>query len=82
MRPFGGPDFLKNSKKCKNGQHPCAWCGKPVKNLDAAVLVFICCGQFEPDGGREVHNWHDNCMESYPLGPDCARKYRAQRMMT
>lgn len=80
MKPFGGPDFKQNESRC-GAKWPCAWCGKPIKDNKKAVMVFICCGEFEPAGGEEAHKSHGNNMGGYPLGPDCARRFRAERKM-
>jgi len=79
MTPFSGPRFHENAERCKGSEWPCAYCGKPIKEKDKAMWVFICCGQFEPAGGEEAHQHHPWNMGGYPLGPDCARKYRREK---
>ena len=80
MKPFSGPNFRENERRCHGDQWPCAYCGKPIKDNSKAVMVFICCDQFEPAGGEEAHKSHGNNMGGYPLGPDCAKRYRSERV--
>jgi len=75
MKPFSGPNFRKNSERCGN-KWPCAYCGKPIKDNSKAVMVFICCDDFQSRGAEEAHKDHGNNMGGYPLGPECAKKLR------
>jgi hypothetical protein len=78
MKPFGGPNFAKNFDR-GGGHLPCAYCGKRIKDTSKVVSVFICCDEFQPSSIEEAHRAHGNNMGFYPLGPDCARKLRAER---
>lgn len=79
IKPWSGPKFNENSKKCRGGHQPCAICGKPIKDNKKAVMVFICCDDFQPDSVEPDHREHGNNMGSYPVGPDCARVLRKDR---
>ena len=79
MKPWGGPKFSENEKRCRGEQYPCAWCGKPIKDRKTAVMVFICCDDFQPASAEPAHREHGNNMGWYPLGPDCAARLKKAR---
>ncbi len=76
MKPFGGPDYRRNADRV--GQYiPCAYCGKPVKNTAKALFVEVLVnGRFAQDAPGSAES-----QGAFPLGPDCARRYRIERMM-
>lgn len=78
MKPWGGPNFRKNSDRCKGDEYPCAYCGKPIKDKAKALWVEICCDQFVLliEGEKVNHDRHGNYMGGYPLGPECARAFK------
>lgn len=76
MKAFSGPKYSENAKKCSGNQQPCAHCGKPIKNLDTAVWVEICCHIINPDASHDPHGTGKPGHEphgAYPLGPECAK---------
>ena len=76
VKPFRGPNYSRNSERCKGEQIPCAWCGKPCgEPWTFAVRVIQGGAAFAnrdapPDDGPGE-------MGCFPVGPDCARKLRA-----
>lgn len=74
MKPFRGPDFRKNAERVGRYE-PCVYCGKAIKNKDKAVYVeVLVSGEFEVDAPRSAES-----QGAYPLGPDCARRFRIER---
>jgi hypothetical protein len=74
VTPFGHPDCQRNSERCRDGETPCAWCGRPCREPWAYTVRVI-------DGGGAFAN-HDapddgrGEMGCHPVGADCARKLR------
>lgn len=81
MKAWEGPNFSENSKRCKGDEWPCAYCGKPIKDKAKALWVEVCCGilgcgpEHDPHGKGDKGPGHES-MGSYPLGPECARKFK------
>lgn len=77
MKPFRGPDFSRNAQRV--GKHdPCAYCGKAVKNRARALFVEVCtCGEFMQD--HDGSKCGGNSQGGFLLGPDCARRFKAER---
>ena len=77
MRPFGGPDYRKNERRCKGGEYGCVWCGRPIKDEAKAVWVEVLVnGKFADDAPGSAES--QGC---FPMGPSCAKLYRAERSM-
>lgn len=72
--PFSGKNYVKNSDHVGDAW-PCAICGKATVN--ASVWAVVCeggarwCDSEEPGDCR-----HGGHMGSFPIGADCARRYR------
>ena len=78
MKPFSGPNYRENETRCGK-KTPCGYCGKAIKDNKTAVMVFICCDDWQPASAQGAHQSHGNNMGGYPLGPDCARKLKKLR---
>lgn len=82
MRPFEGPKYHENARRGRGGD-PCVYCGRPIKDTRKAVAIGV------TDGGNRFYNVKDDqteqqkdpagCMGAHLLGPDCARKLKAQQ---
>jgi hypothetical protein len=75
MKPFRGPNFHLNVERAGKYE-PCAYCGKAIKNKDAALYVEVLVnGEFAQDAPGSAES-----QGGYPLGPDCAKRFRAERV--
>ncbi len=72
------PEYVKNAKRCKDGELPCLICGRPVKSPRAkSVHVFY--GNLVVTG-EEANLIYDEEGEGgdlgyYPIGSDCLKKH-------
>lgn len=71
--PFSGPRYGENASRCRGDQWPCAICGRATENASAWATVV--------DGGaawgdESSDEEADGFMGQYPIGADCARRYR------
>jgi hypothetical protein len=75
MKPFGGPNFRYNQERV--GKYdPCAYCGKAIKNKDTAVYVEVLVnGEFAQDAPGSAES-----QGAFPLGPNCARRFKSERV--
>jgi len=82
MTPFGGPNYRRNADR--SGQRaPCAYCGKKIQDHSRATFIGVA------DGGGRFFNVKDDAAEErkdpagymggHLLGPDCARKLKAEQ---
>jgi hypothetical protein len=82
MKPFEGPNYHKNVDRGGN-RRPCAYCGKEIKQSSSAVPIGV------TGGGDRFFNVKDDAAEEkkdpggymggHDLGPDCAKKLKAQQ---
>lgn len=72
MKPWSGPDYHKNVKRA-GSKTPCAYCGKPVKGKAFYVEILVN-GEFAVDKPGSASS-----QGGFPLGPDCARRFKAER---
>jgi hypothetical protein len=82
MTPWGGPKYHENEKR-GGSRNPCAYCGKEIKKSAKPVMMGV------TDGGARFYNPKDYKKEYaanpggemglHPLGPDCARKLKAEQ---
>lgn len=73
--PFSGSRFNENQDKLKDGQTPCAICGKYVA-LPYKYPVTVVCGGGWARSEEEATNESDlGFMGVWGVGPDCHRKY-------
>ena len=81
MKPFEGPRYHENTE-CGGNRCPCAYCGKEIKDRAKAIPIGV------TDGGNRFYNVKDDAAEEkkdpagymggHLLGPDCARKLKAE----
>ena len=73
IKPFSGPNYIKNSLRCDKNRHPCAICGKPLDVEKVKYWVVVVNGG--ADWGNEDSEQDSGYMGSFPVGNDCHRKY-------
>lgn len=72
--PFSGPRYGENAARCRGDQWPCAICGRATVN---AAEWATRRGRRRGLGGDESSDEEaDGFMGQYPIGADCARRYR------
>lgn len=77
--PFSGKNYYDNSTKVSTPATPCAICGKATVN--ASVWARVCqggaiwCGE----DGEVCSHEPSGVMDMFPIGSDCARKYKAPK---
>lgn len=76
MKPFSGPNYQENKRRIGIEEEPCAYCGKAVKNKNKALWVEVLVnGEFAQDAPGSAES-----QGAFPLGPDCARRFKAERV--
>ncbi len=79
IKPFSGPCYEKNSDRCKDGETPCALCGKACKGDERDAVHVIEGGaefatQAQHEGAEAINDAGD--MGEWPVGSSCAKKLR------
>lgn len=72
MKPWSGPDYRRNAKR-SGSKTPCAYCGKGIKG-EAFYVEVLVNGEFAVDAPGSTES-----QGSFPLGPDCAKRFKAER---
>lgn len=74
MKPFSGSEYRKNAGRAGEFT-PCVYCGKAVKNTAKALYVEVLVnGEFADDAPGSADS-----QGAFPLGPDCAERFKAER---
>jgi len=74
--PFSGPKYRENSRKCVDGETPCAICGKGVKGGPWEWPHFAVVINGGSDWGDESSPEEDpGYMGGWPVGTACHSKY-------
>jgi len=72
-RPFSGPRYQENERKCGGKQDPCAFCGKAVTSPDTLVEVLEGGGRFALKD-EQTDEQDPGHMGFFPVGPTCAAR--------
>lgn len=76
VSPFSGANYRKNEKKLKDGETPCAICGKAVVWPFKHSVVVVDGGSDWAESEAEAQNEADpGYMGVWGIGPACHRKY-------
>lgn len=73
MTPFSGARYHENSRKCRDGEEPCAVCGKPCR-ADWNQFVHVVDGGAAFGTLPETDPDTPGDMGLFPVGSECARK--------
>lgn len=74
--PFSGANYRKNERKLKDGETPCAICGKAVAYPYAhPVTVVGGGGDWARTEEEEVNESDPGYMGVWGIGPDCHKKF-------
>jgi hypothetical protein len=77
MRPYSGPHYASNEAKCKDGETPCAHCGRGVRDPWSCAVQVVEGGaryatQDEVEGRTTVPEASD--LGCWPVGDACATR--------
>ena len=73
--PFSGAKFRENEKNLKDGETPCAICGKAVSHPFAYPVVVVGGGDWAQTEAEEANESDPGYMGVWGVGPDCHRKH-------
>jgi len=82
-RPFSGARYHELSLKCREGQSPCAHCGRPCDDASPKTEWAHVVGGGAEFASKEEHDADGPSddgggdMGCFPVGPGCVRKLRA-----
>lgn len=75
--PFTGERFQQNEKKLRDGETPCAICGKAVKHPYKHAATVVHGGDWAATEAEAAKEDHPGYMGVWGIGDDCHRKYLA-----
>lgn len=75
VAPFSGPRFRENERKLKEGETPCAICGKYVSRPYLHPVTVVAGGDWARTEAEEGDSADPGYMGVWGIGPDCHRKH-------
>lgn len=73
--PFSGPKFHENEKRLKDGEQPCAICGKAVSTPYKHSATVVGGGDWARTEAEAANESDSGYMGVWGIGPDCHKKY-------
>ncbi len=75
VAPFSGAKFNENQNKLKNGETPCAICGKAVRFPYAHSATVVGGGDWAKTNAEIADEDDPGYMGVWGIGSDCHRKH-------
>lgn len=77
--PFSGARFNENQNKLRDGETPCAICGKAVNTPYTHEAVVVGGGDWAASDSEASDVDDPGYMGVWGIGPDCHRKYLVKK---
>lgn len=76
IAPFSGAKFKENEKRLKEGETPCAICGKAVPKPYQHSATVVAGGDWARTPEEAADDSDPGYMGVWGIGADCHRRYR------